>query len=206
MRGAARYEDGFVLLLRVAEAPRHTDRDWLAAPVYDPQSAEMRVVRVRKDDPDVVFRDQRVFECHGQFYLTSISHLRAARSTDAIRFDVDRHPALCPDDRLETFGLEDPRITRIDDDYWITYKAVSPHGICTSLAHTRDFRHYTRHGVILFPENLDVVIFPDLFSGQYAAWTRPVGGHGSLPEIWLAQSTDLRYWGGAPAGYQAAAG
>jgi len=193
--GAARCGDEVVLLLRIAEAPRQIERDWLAAPIHDPQSGEIRVVRVRKDDPDVVFRDQRVFHYRGQFHLTSISHLRAARSRNAIRFAVDRQPALCAEGDLETYGIEDPRVTRIGDDYWITFKAVSPHGICTALAHTRDFRTFERHGVIFCPENLDVVIFPDRFAGGYAAWTRPVGNHGSLPEMWVAHSTDLRHWG-----------
>jgi predicted GH43/DUF377 family glycosyl hydrolase len=118
-----------------------------------------------------------------------------ARSTDGVHFRIEDQPALWPETATEAFGLEDPRITELDGEYWITYKAVSSHGITTALARTRDFTNFERCGVIFCPENLDVVIYPQKFGGRYVAWTRPVGRHIGLPTIWLARSPDMRHWG-----------
>jgi predicted GH43/DUF377 family glycosyl hydrolase len=118
-----------------------------------------------------------------------------ARSTDGVHFKVEERPAMFPERHTEAFGLEDPRITRIGDTFWVTYKAVSSHGITTALAKTNDFKRFERCGVVFCPENLDVVIFPERFENRYVAWTRPVGRHIGLPTIWIARSPDLLHWG-----------
>lgn len=64
----------------------------------------------------------------GTVYLTSISHLRVARSRDGIHFQIDPKPFLFPARADEAFGIEDARITFLEGTYWITYTAVSAHG------------------------------------------------------------------------------
>ena len=192
--GVARYGDEVILLLRVAERPHDLGPDWVAAPVWSLEKGEIEILRIARSDPDLKERDQRLFWYKGEYYLTSISHLRTARSKDGVNFTVDQGPTLSPQSRTETFGIEDPRITKIEGDYWITYKAVSEHGIATSLAQTSDFKTFTRHGMIFCPENLDIVLFPEKFDGRYAAWTRPVGAHNVPPAIWIARSPDLLHW------------
>ena len=110
----------------------------------------------------------------GRTWLTSISHLRVARSTDGIHFEVEPAPALSPATAYESFGIEDPRITLLDGTYWINYTAVSPYGIATALASTKDFRTFERHGIIFPPPNRDVTIFPEKIDGRYAALHRPM--------------------------------
>ena len=193
--GVARCGEDVLLLLRVAERPRERYPDVAVAPIWNHEKGEVECFEVRRGDPDLDEEDERVFRYKGDFYLTSLSHLRLARSRDGIHFTIDEQPAMFPARRTEAFGLEDPRITRIGEDHWITYKAVSSHGITTALARTRDFKSYTRHGVIFCPENLDVVLFPETFDGAYVAWTRPVGRHIGLPTIWIARSPDLLHWG-----------
>ena len=46
-----------------------------------------------------------------------------------------------PDSPLEEFGVEDPRITPLDGRFYITYVAVSRHGVATALASSDRFRH-----------------------------------------------------------------
>ena len=102
-----------------------------------------------------------------------------------------------PRGELEEFGVEDPRITRLDDRYYFTYVAVSRHGAATALASTEDFATFERHGIIFPPENKDVVLFPERIGGRYAALHRP--NPATLfhpPEMWLAWSSNLRDWGG----------
>jgi predicted GH43/DUF377 family glycosyl hydrolase len=128
-------------------------------------------------------------------YLTSISHLRLARSTDGIRFQIADAPALGPANYYETFGLEDPRITCLDGVYYIQYVGVSPLGVTTCLAATRDFESFERRGVIFPPDNKDVAIFPSRIGDRFYALHRP---HSSLflrNDIWLAEAPDLLCWG-----------
>ena len=102
----------------------------------------------------------------------------------------------CPNPSLEEFGVEDPRITAIDDRYFFTYVAVSRHGAATALASTTDFRRFDRHGVIFCPENKDVVLFPERIDGQYVALHRPNAATPFCrPEMWVARSPDLIHWG-----------
>ncbi|MCL5280056.1 MAG: glycoside hydrolase family 130 protein [Planctomycetes bacterium] len=128
-------------------------------------------------------------------YLTSISHLRLARSRDGLRFRIEDRPALGPANEYETFGIEDPRIACADGVYYVDYVGVAPLGVTTCLASTRDFQSFQRHGVIFHPDNKDVVLFPARIGDKYYALHRP---HSSLflrNDIWLAESPNLIAWG-----------
>lgn len=135
--------------------------------------------------------------------LEGFSCLWVARSRDGVHFTPDPEPAMMPATEghyatYEEYAIEDPRITRIDDVYYIAYTCYSQYAPCVGLARTRDFRAYERMGVISLPDNKDVVLFPEKIGGRYARLDRPttlagkcdVGGN-----IWLSYSPDLLYWG-----------
>jgi predicted GH43/DUF377 family glycosyl hydrolase len=191
--GVVRYNDEVLLLLRVAEAPPPVAGE-VAAPVYDAERDELTIRRWPAAAADT--SDPRLLTVDGETFLTSISHLRVARSRDWVHFDVEPAPALAPRSAYETFGVEDPRITRIGHTYWINYTAVSPLGIATALASTHDFRTFERHGVIFPPNNRDVTIFPEHFGDRYLALHRPMPTGIGTPAIWIASSPDLLSWGG----------
>ncbi len=191
-----RHGKDVVLLLRVAEAPPRRTAGEVASPVFDASSGRLEILRWPADTAGLDVSDPRVIVLHGRTYLTSISHLRVARSADGIHFDIEPAPALSAATDLESFGLEDPRITLLDGTYWINYTAVSPHGISTGLASTGDFRTYERHGIIFPPPNRDVTIFPERIGGRYAALHRPMPEGPGEPEIWIAWSSNLMDWGG----------
>jgi predicted GH43/DUF377 family glycosyl hydrolase/glycosyltransferase involved in cell wall biosynthesis len=129
-------------------------------------------------------------------YLSHISHLRVARSTDGVRFEIDPAPAVSPATALEEYGVEDPRVTEIDGTFHVTYVAVSRLGITTSRLSTRDFRTFERHGTMLHPDQKDVVLFGERVGGSYLAFTRPMpGSFGRVLGLWLAESEDLVHWG-----------
>ncbi len=184
-----------LLLLRVAEAVRGASTHEVTAPVYDSETDRLEIKRWRRDEKTVDASDPRTVTVDGCTWLTSISHLRLARSTDGIRFEVDPVPALFPATPYESFGIEDPRITLLDGTYWINYSAVSPHGIATALASTTDFVTFERHGIIFPPNNRDVTIFPDRIDGRYIALHRPMPEGIGRPAMWLASSSDLLSWG-----------
>jgi predicted GH43/DUF377 family glycosyl hydrolase len=192
---AIRRDGEVILLLRVAEAPRDVGEREVAAPVYDPVAGRLEIRRWPRNAHGVDATDPRLIVVDGRTWLTSISHLRVARSTDGIHFDVEPTPALSATSLYEAFGVEDARITLLDGTYWINYTAVSEHGIATALASTRDFASFERHGIIFPPNNRDVTIFPEKVGGRYVALHRPMPSGVGEPAIWAATSPDLRSWG-----------
>ena len=193
--GVIRHESEVLLLLRVAEAPLRSSGGEVAAPVFNAVTGRLDVRRWPADTEGIDLSDPRMVVLGGRTWLTSISHLRVARSADGVHFEVESAPALSPATDLESFGIEDPRITLLDGTYWINYTAVSPYGIATALASTRDFRRFARHGVVLPPSNRDMTIFPERIGGRYAALHRPMPQGVGEPAIWIGYSSDLLAWG-----------
>jgi beta-1,2-mannobiose phosphorylase / 1,2-beta-oligomannan phosphorylase len=194
--GVARVGEEVILLLRVAERPVNCRSDLCCSPVYNHEAGILTSLEFSRNDPDLDFSDCRVIRTPtGMMYLTSISHLRVARSRDGLHFTIDETPSLFPVNDYEMFGLEDPRITRFGDIYYINYSAVSPRGISTCLASTQDFINFRRHGIIFHPDNKDVAIFPNCMSGKYYALHRPTSANFGKNDIWLAESSNLLYWG-----------
>ncbi len=198
--GVTRLEDEVVLLLRVAERPInpdvvYRDPDIVLTAVYDVSEGELVIKEFSKGDPENDFSDPRLIITPKGTYLTSISHLRLARSKDGINFEIEGTPTLRPANDYETFGLEDSRISLIDGTYYINYVGVSSFGVTTCLASTKDFTTFERHGVIFCPDNKDVVLFPERVDGKYYALHRPVSPLFGKQEIWIAKSPDLCCWG-----------
>ena len=193
--GVIRFGNQVLMLLRVAERPIAKQDGYQVAPVLNPETQQVDYFKVANDDPDIEILDSRWFRYKGKTMLTSISHLRIARSRDGVNFTVSPEPALFPELASETFGLEDPRISRINDEYYITAKTVSENGICVGLIKTFDFKNYLRMGTVFCPENLDVVLFDEKINGRYWALTRPVPSNIGSKGIWICSSPDLVHWG-----------
>lgn len=197
--GVTTYNGEIIMVLRVAERPISADPEIVKAPIYNPETNELEIFEFRLDDPAYDFSDPRVIRENGSTqgfkYLTSLSYLRIARSKDGHQFSIDDQPFVYPSNELEVFGIEDPRITKIDDTYYIYFSAVSPVGVGESLVSTKDFIAVEHHGMIFAPENKDVLIFPEKINGKYYALHRPVPKSVGEPEMWIAESTNLLYWG-----------
>ncbi|MBO1005146.1 BtaManbiosPhlase [Pseudogracilibacillus auburnensis] len=196
--GVAEYNGEIILALRVAERPISDDPNIVKAPVYSPETNKVEIIDIDRNDSRYDFSDPRVIEISGtgQFaYLTSISYVRLARSKDGRNFTIDDGAFVYPSNEHETFGIEDPRITQIGDTYYIYFSAVSPVGVGESMVSTKDFNTYEHHGMIFSPENKDVLIFPEKINGKYYALHRPVPKATGSPEMWIAESDNLLYWG-----------
>ncbi len=193
--GVIRFRDEVVLLLRVAERPINTNQDVILTGLYDVTKAGIVIKEFSRNDQENDFSDPRLIIRPTETYLTSISHLRLARSTDGVNFEIEDTPAIVPSNDVESFGIEDPRISFIDGIYYISYVAASALGVATCLASTKDFSSFTRHGVIFCPDNKDVVLFPERINGKYYALHRPVSHLFKKQEIWIAESPDLTCWG-----------
>ena len=192
---AVRFGEETLLLVRVGEMPVDVAADEIAAVTCDNPEGEIAIRRFRRDDPDIGIPDPRTFSYRGRMLLTSLSHLRLARSRDGVNFTFDPTPAIFPAAPYEAFGCEDPRITQFDGVYTITYTAVSADGVAVAMASTRDFVTYRRHGLIFPPTQKDVCLFPEKVGGRYVCRHRPGGTEFNPPSIWTATSPDLIYWG-----------
>jgi len=193
--GVTVHKSDVVLLVRVAERPTG-QAGYLSTIVLlrHASGAQLKTLRFKLSDPDLEYEDLRIFRYCGELYLTSLSHLRVARSKDGRDFTVDDKPAIAPTEWYEEFGIEDPRITLINGTYWITAVGVSRQGVATSLYSTEDFEQFDRHGIIFHCNNRDVAIFPEKIGKQYLAFHRPFTSFGA-PSIWTARSSDLLHWG-----------
>lgn len=194
--GATLYGDEVILLLRVAEDCKPRE-GYAAVPYYrfENGNGHPEILEVRLDDPDVRLKDTRGVVYKGIDYLSTMSHIRLARSRDRVHFTVDEKPFIAPADESEGFGVEDARVTKIGNTYYINYTAVSGDGFATALVVTKDFKNLERRGIIFHPQNKDVSIFPEQVDGKYCALHRPDNSGFGLPSIWYAESPDLIHWG-----------
>jgi len=194
--GAAEYNDEIILLLRVAEDCIASE-DSIAVPYYrfDSDGGHPEILEKKTSDPDIRLKDTRGVVYKGKDYLSTLSHVRIARSKDSVNFEVDEKPFLYPCDLTESYGVEDARVTKIDNRYYITYTAVSRDGWATALAVTDDFVKIDRKGIIFPPLNKDVSIFPETINGKYCALHRPHNEGFGKPSIWYSESMDLFHWG-----------
>ena len=194
--GAAKLDDEIILLVRVSEdCPAREGH--VAVPYYrfETGCGYPEILEVKVDHPDVRLKDTRGVVYRGRDYLSSMSHIRLARSRDGVNFTVEDKPFIYPCNESECFGVEDARVTRIDDVYYINYTAVSGDGFATALAVTDDFDGIERKGIIFPPQNKDVSIFPEKVNGNYCALHRPNNDGFGLPSIWYSESPDLIHWG-----------
>ena len=194
--GVALFNDEVILLLRVSERPQKQELNFILCP-YLSTAGEITIKRVRVDDPEWDTTDSRKVQhiATGEMFLTSISHLRLARSADGVQFTIESEPWLAPDTNYERFGVEDCRITQIEDTYYVNYSAVSPYGVSTALVSTKDFITIERHGLIFPPANRNVSIFPEKINGQYICYHRPMPGMFGSMNVWIGRSPDLLHWG-----------
>ncbi len=108
-------------------------------------------ILTKKDIPYQVetVHNAAVIKHADEYIMLFRSHLRTgrsiiglARSEDGFKFTADPQPFLMPAKEgrfaaYEEFGVEDPRVTKVDDDYLITYSAYSKNGVRIALASTR---------------------------------------------------------------------
>ena len=192
--GVFRYQDKTWLLLRVAERPEQRPGKTTVAIMAE--NGELKMLEFDHSDAKLDLSDPRVLRHNGVDYLTTLSHLRLVVSEEGTRFREDAaYPPLCGRGELETYGIEDCRVTQMGTTYYLTYTEVSAHGVGVGLRSTADWRRVTSHGMIFPPHNKDCALFDCRIGGHYYALHRPsspaLGGN----YLWLAQSPDLLHWG-----------
>lgn len=192
--GVFRFNNKIWLLVRVAESVKQKD-GWAFIPALNDEG-KLEIIEVPLNDPDLIAIDARVYTYKGLDYLTTVSHLRLLSSEDGINFSEEEdYPGIFGKGRLERYGIEDCRVSVLENLYYLTYTAVSDSGVGVGMQTTSDWKQFDIKGMILPPHNKDVSIFEEKINGKYYALHRPsskdIGGN----YIWLAESPDSIHWG-----------
>lgn len=194
--GVFEYDDKIWLMLRVAERPVQKE-NIVSLPVMG-QDNTLRILEFGKDDPELDLSDARYVRYRQTTYLSTISHLRLVCSEDGVRFyePEDRQTRIFGRGDLETFGIEDVRVSLIEGVYHLTYTQVSENGVGVGLMRTRDWVDISREGMIMPPHNKDCALFEERIGGKYYCFHRPSGIDLGGNFIWIASSPDMIHWGG----------
>ena len=192
--GFTRLPNGNLLLMvRIAEALSEPVRDGHVHAIrWTPAGYVLDAWPLTQVD----MTDPRQFELKGSRHrilaLTSLSWLLpveldpAGEAIVAIHYDAAIEPAA----PYQHYGVEDARITRIGDIWYMTTCSVGAERHCTTLHTSRDGLHYRLEGIVLDHQNKDMILFEGLVAGKFMALTRPLG------EVYFACPPDSPYVGG----------
>ncbi len=188
-----------VLMVRIAESSDGKHKGLKTCPVisseedYKKHYQEINKGNVFKMGGNVVHIENGVCK------LSTISHFRKVLlSEDGFNIEkIFQTPAFIGTKEGGAYGVEDPRITKISEEYIMTYVSIADkEGVCTSLAISKDLRKWKREGIIFREQNKDAFLFPEKINGEYVALHRPEGFFEfSKPSIWISHSKDMIYWG-----------
>jgi predicted GH43/DUF377 family glycosyl hydrolase len=133
--------------------------------------------------------------------LDWVSRIGYAVSSDGVHWNRLRLPVFGPVDGTDSRGVEDPRLTKIEDWFYMTYTAYGREyhgkgdpthhggGILPMIARSRNLIDWDRLGPMVRGENnKDHVLFPRRLRGRFCVL------HRRWPRIWLAYSDDLHTW------------
>ncbi|MEB0262252.1 MULTISPECIES: glycoside hydrolase family 130 protein [unclassified Mucilaginibacter] len=192
--GVFRFDGKVWLLVRVAERPEQSEVK-VSFPILT-ATGETTIMEIALDDSDLIATDARVVRYKGIDYLTTLSHLRLLCSDDGVKFyEPEGYGRLFGSGPLQTFGIEDCRVTRLENKYYLTFTAVSDSGVGVGMRTTTDWKNFQTYGMILPPHNKDVAIFEEKINGKFYTLHRPssvdIGGN----YIWIAESPDGEHWG-----------
>jgi len=130
------------------------------------------------------------------------SRIGYAESTDGIHFMRRAQPVLSPEaDYERDGGVEDPRLQKFGDTYYLTYTGYNKKAAQLCLATSKDLIHWERKGVIL-PANegnwnvawtKSGAIVPEKIGGKY--WMYWLGtAADKTDQMGLSYSDDLIHW------------
>ena len=193
--GVFQFEGKTWLLLRVGERPVQKEGR-ISFPILQADGTT-GIQEFDKNDPALNLTDPRMVGYKNKMYLSTLSHLRLVCSDDDIHFSEspDVPASIFGYGPLETYGIEDCRVSFFEDTYHLTYTQVSENGVGVGLMRTRDWRHFAREGMIIPPHNKDCALFEEKIGGKYYCLHRPSGIGLGGNFIWIASSFDLLHWG-----------
>src|SRR5437660_2573651 len=152
--------------------------------------------------PAVVLHNGKFVMLYRAKDKNGISRLGYAESSDGLHFTRRSEPVLSPEpDYEKDGGVEDPRLVKFGDTFYLTYTGYNKKDAQLCLATSRDLIHWERQGVILpaYKGNWNVAwtksgaIVPEKINGKY--WMYWLGtAADKTDQMGLSYSTDLIHW------------
>jgi predicted GH43/DUF377 family glycosyl hydrolase len=209
--GLTRLPNGNLLLMaRIAEALREPIHDGHIHAIRWEAEGDGRYVLDAWPLEYADTADPRKFMLRGGGWrimaLTSLSWLLPVELTpDGLeRVAIHYDKAISPQNSLQCYGVEDARISKVDDRWLMTTCSVSPERHSTTLYTSENGIDWRFEDIVLDHQNKDMLIFEGRIDGHYWAQTRPLGDlyfaypPGSEwragPSINLAHSPDALFW------------
>ncbi|MBN2441827.1 MAG: glycoside hydrolase family 130 protein [Spirochaetales bacterium] len=170
-----------------------------------------QIVKRYKNNP-VITNDMMPFSCRGVYNSSAVKYngsyimvLRAegynlkdsfwvAESNNGYdNWKIKEMIHLPETEEYKKYGANqyDPRITKIDDMYYITFCVHGLHDARMGLMSTKNFKEFKWENFLTGSGFRNTVLFPEKINGLYAALERP----NSTGDIWFTQSPDLEFWG-----------
>lgn len=193
--GVFSFQNKTWLLLRVAERPKQKE-GFVSLPILNKED-NIEILTFSLSDPDLDLSDARMVKHKDKMYLSTMSHLRLVCSDDGINFHEPQNfkTEIFGKGELETYGIEDCRVSFFEGKYVLTFTQVSAFGVGVGLITTEDWVNFERSGMIIPPHNKDCAIFEEKIGGKYYCLHRPSGIELGGNFIWQASSLDLIHWG-----------
>ncbi len=146
---------------------------------------------------EVNMQDPRKFRINAYgfpvYALTSLSWLLPVELNEdgsavkAIHYDK----IISPQFTSQEYGIEDARISFVDDRYYMTSCCISSERLSTMLYVSADGLNYRCLGIVLDHQNKDMLLFEGKIKNAYYALTRPLG------ECYFASATSSAFHPGA---------
>jgi beta-1,2-mannosidase len=169
-------------------------------PILSPQGATWESAGTF--NPAVVLHKDKIVMLYRAQDTAGTSRLGYAESKDGIHFTRRAEPVLAPEtDYEKDGGVEDPRLQKFGDTYYLTYTGYNKKDAQLCLATARNLIHWERKGVILpaYKGNWNKgwtksgAIVPEKIDGKY--WMYWLGtAADKTDQMGLSYSTDLIHW------------
>jgi predicted GH43/DUF377 family glycosyl hydrolase len=192
-----------VLLTGLAAATTFPFGEWrraAEAPVLSPQGTTWESAGTF--NPAVVRHGSKFVMLYRAQDAAGTSRLGYAESADGIFFTRRAEPVLSPEaDYEKDGGVEDPRLQRFGDTYYLTYTGYNKKDAQLCLATSQDLIHWERKGVILpaYKGNWNRgwtksgAIVPEKIGGKY--WMYWLGTTADkTDQMGISHSSDLLHW------------
>lgn len=153
-------------------------------------------------NPCVVKDGKKIKMLYRGMDASYISHIGYAESTDGIHFKKNKKPLVNLQEDYEKYGMEDPRIIKVENKFYITYVILNEKPFSgrnnlpqTAVIYTKDFKNFMRIGKITSKgaNDKDILIFPEKIRGHYYFIHRPDQWTGAsyqthAPSIWISHT------------------
>lgn len=153
-------------------------------------------------NPSVVALGDKIVMLYRAQDKQGTSRLGYAESTDGVHFTRRAEPVFSPaEDYEKDGGVEDPRLVRFGDTYYLTYTGYNKKDAQLCLATSKDLIHWGRKGIIVpaYKGNWNVkwtksgAIVPEKIDGKYWMYYLATSAD-NRDQAGLASSPDLLHW------------